>query len=84
MLVDLARCMTASHLERVVRTYRQANCCCLCRVHHRLLHEGGFTVVARASGRFEFYRSDGTRLPHIIDILLDTDGLLRDHQPSSN
>jgi hypothetical protein len=35
-----------------------ANIACLCRVHHRLIHEGGYTM-ATIDGRFEFRRPDG-------------------------
>jgi hypothetical protein len=33
----------------------------LCRHHHRLLHEGGYTVT-KAGGSFVFRRPDGRRL----------------------
>ena len=35
----------------------------LCRHHHRLLHEGGFSVARRAGGSLAFCRPDGTRVP---------------------
>jgi hypothetical protein len=35
----------------------------LCRRHHRLLHEGGFTLECRADGRLRFRRPDGKPLP---------------------
>lgn len=35
----------------------------LCRHHHRLLHEGGFSVDARGAGNFVFRRKDGSLLP---------------------
>jgi hypothetical protein len=31
----------------------------LCRTHHRLVHEGGITVAARAGGGWRFTRPDG-------------------------
>ncbi len=34
----------------------------LCRRHHRLLHEEGFTVERSARGRFRFLRPDGTEV----------------------
>jgi 5-methylcytosine-specific restriction endonuclease McrA len=40
-----------------------ANLATLCRAHHRLIHEGGFTVTATAPGRFVFRRPDGTEVP---------------------
>lgn len=36
-----------------------SNLVLLCRHHHRLLHEGGYAVRARAGGRLEFTRPDG-------------------------
>lgn len=101
------------------------NCAVLCRVHHRMVHEGGYAMATSAPGRFEFYRPDGTLIghetltvapgdrglrelnaergvhptedspvpdwdgtrpdyPHIIDILLDAEGHLRDRRSSDN
>jgi hypothetical protein len=34
----------------------------LCRRHHRMVHEGGFRVAARAGGRFEFSDQSGKLL----------------------
>jgi hypothetical protein len=39
-----------------------ANLVELCRVHHRLVHEGGYRLEAPTPGRFVFYRPDGTPL----------------------
>lgn len=38
------------------------NCAALCRHHHRLIHEGGYTMVNRTGGGHQFYRPDGTPL----------------------
>jgi hypothetical protein len=35
----------------------------LCRRHHRLLHEGGFTIEARSAERFVLRRPDGRVIP---------------------
>ncbi len=35
----------------------------LCRHHHRLVHEGGFRLEARADGEFVFRRRNGSALP---------------------
>ncbi|MFA5787234.1 MAG: DUF222 domain-containing protein [Actinomycetota bacterium] len=35
----------------------------LCRHHHRLVHEGGFSVRAEAAGGFSFSRPDGRAVP---------------------
>jgi hypothetical protein len=40
----------------------RVNLACLCRVHHRMVHEGGFTMTATAPGEFLFHRPDGTAL----------------------
>ena len=34
----------------------------LCGHHHRLLHEGGYTLAAAAGGRLTFRRPDGRRI----------------------
>ena len=41
---------------------RLDNLLSLCRHHHRLLHEGGFGVLAKAGGTIVFRRPDGRRL----------------------
>jgi Domain of unknown function (DUF222)/HNH endonuclease len=35
----------------------------LCRHHHRLVHEGGFSVVAHPGGKLRFHRPDGRAIP---------------------
>jgi hypothetical protein len=40
-----------------------ANLVRLCRRHHTLLHEGGFTIEARSAERFLFRRPDGRLIP---------------------
>lgn len=35
----------------------------LCRHHHRLLHEGGYSVGRRTASELEFRRPDGRRIP---------------------
>jgi uncharacterized protein DUF222 len=42
---------------------RLGNLVQLCRHHHRLLHEGGYTVEGRPDGELTFRRPDGRRLP---------------------
>lgn len=37
-----------------------ANLATLCRAHHRLIHEGGFSITATVPGHFVFSRPDGT------------------------
>jgi hypothetical protein len=39
------------------------NLALLCRTHHTLVHEGGFTMQRLASGGLEFRRPNGTLLP---------------------
>ncbi|HSS09721.1 MAG TPA: DUF222 domain-containing protein, partial [Acidimicrobiales bacterium] len=39
------------------------NCWGLCRFHHHLVHEGGFTMTRRDDGNLEFRRPDGTLIP---------------------
>ena len=40
----------------------------LCRRHHRLLHEGGFTVERKPEGELLFRRPDGEELPAVPDL----------------
>ena len=42
-----------------------SNLLLLCRVHHRLLHEGGFTVELGADGRAVFRDPRGQPVPHL-------------------
>jgi hypothetical protein len=39
------------------------NCWCLCKFHHHLVHEGGFTVTLLDDGSLEFRRPDGALIP---------------------
>jgi len=38
------------------------NLACLCRAHHKMVHEGGYAITIPAAAMFEFFRPDGT--PH--------------------
>jgi hypothetical protein len=40
-----------------------ANLVQLCRHHHRLLHEGGYTLTRTRGGELTFHRPDGRRIP---------------------
>jgi hypothetical protein len=40
------------------------NLACLCRFHHHLAHEGGWTVRGHPDGHLEWRRPDGTPLDH--------------------
>ncbi|TVS18854.1 MAG: HNH endonuclease, partial [Gammaproteobacteria bacterium] len=55
---------------------RLDNLVSVCRHHHRLVHEGGYTVVKRDAD-FLFFRADGVQVPEINDQLqpgmLDTE-----------
>jgi hypothetical protein len=44
---------------------RLANLVLLCRHHHRLLHEGGYTVNGRPEGELIFRRPDGRPVPAV-------------------
>ncbi len=41
------------------------NLCGLCRFHHHLLHEGGYSVESAADGKLSFRRPDGRPLPAV-------------------
>jgi len=41
---------------------RLGNLTLLCRVHHRLVHEGGFRLELRDDGKLLFFRPDGRRI----------------------
>ncbi len=40
----------------------------LCRHHHRMVHEGGFSVVRASSGELVFHRPDGRRVPEAPEL----------------
>jgi hypothetical protein len=44
---------------------RLDNLLLLCRHHHRLVHERGFTVEGRPDGQIRFRRSDGRAIEHV-------------------
>jgi hypothetical protein len=62
------RYLDAHHVEHWVDggETKLKNLVHLCRTHHRLVHEGGITVTARAGGGWRFARPDGREfdLPH--------------------
>ena len=39
------------------------NCCLLCSRHHKLVHEGGYSVIRSCSGDLNFQRPDGRLIP---------------------
>ncbi|MCU1387977.1 MAG: hypothetical protein JWL72_1315, partial [Ilumatobacteraceae bacterium] len=41
----------------------ESNLICLCRTHHRLMHEGGWTITGDPRGDLWFHRPDGTIQP---------------------
>ena len=55
------RYLDAHHIEHWVDggETKLKNLVHLCRTHHRLVHEGGITVAARAGGGWRFARPDG-------------------------
>jgi hypothetical protein len=61
------RFVDAHHIHHWARGGRTdlGNLVLLCRHHHRLLHEGGFSVEARPRGRLVFRRPDGHALPAV-------------------
>jgi hypothetical protein len=61
---------------------RLDNLALLCRFHHRLVHEGGFTVTRRGD-ELVFRRSDGRELPQVPRPVVSADGaeaIPRKHQ----
>ena len=46
---------------------RLDNLTLVCRLHHRALHEGGWTVRLDSEGRAVFHQPDGRRLPTVPD-----------------
>jgi hypothetical protein len=39
----------------------------LCRHHHRLVHEGGYTLERRDDGRLLFFTPTGVLIPYVPD-----------------
>ncbi len=59
-----------------------ANLLSLCRFHHKLVHEGGYTISRSSNGELRFYNSQGRQL-HNGSALTANDGadaLRRQHQ----
>ncbi len=58
------RFVDAHHIEHWADGGRTKldNLVLLCRHHHRLLHEGGYTLAAAPDGRLTFRRPDGRRI----------------------
>jgi Domain of unknown function (DUF222)/HNH endonuclease len=58
------RFVDAHHIEHWARggSTELANLVQLCRHHHQLLHEGGYSVVRHADGALTFRRADGKRI----------------------
>jgi hypothetical protein len=46
----------------------------LCTKHHRLLHEGGYTIEKDHKGRFYFRRSQGKVMPDVHWTYASRDG----------
>ncbi len=69
-----SRYCDAHHVQHWVNggPTRLDNLVLLCRRHHRLVHEGGFTVSWDAQGTVAFQRADGTVLP-LVPPPLDPD-----------
>jgi hypothetical protein len=61
------RFVDAHHIHHWARGGRTCvdNLVLLCRHHHRLVHEGGFTLSRRPDGRLTFRRPDGRRLKDV-------------------
>jgi hypothetical protein len=56
------------HIDHWTRDHGETNVdrmALLCWIHHRLMHEGGFTMDRKEDGRFVFYRPDGTEVPEV-------------------
>jgi hypothetical protein len=59
------RYLDAHHLEHWVDGGETTlgNMKLLCRYHHRMLHEGGFSAVSEADGSWRFVTADGRTIP---------------------
>jgi HNH endonuclease len=62
-----ARFLHAHHIEHWAHggPTELANLIQLCRHHHRLLHEGGYTLEHTTSGTLRFKRPDGRAIPPV-------------------
>jgi hypothetical protein len=59
------RLVDAHHIEHWARGGHTAlgNLVLLCRHHHRLVHEGGFSIESKSGGRLVFRRPNGQAVP---------------------
>jgi hypothetical protein len=58
----------------------------LCTYHHRLLHEGGFSIVKEADGTLRFVTADGRTIPRAgyrLDDFVDDDVGAQDENTSA-
>jgi hypothetical protein len=78
---DHRRFLHAHHIEHWARGGRTdlGNLVQLCSHHHRLVHEGGFTVQHGAKGLLVFRRPDGRSIPGSTRLRADGPGLRRQH-----
>ncbi|MCU1397895.1 MAG: hypothetical protein JWN62_1004 [Acidimicrobiales bacterium] len=60
----------------------QSNLICLCRMHHRLMHEGGWSITGDPRGDLWFLRPDGSMQPAEPIRVDDVDGDLPDAVPT--
>jgi len=70
----------AHHLEHWAHggETEPGNLILLCSYHHRLLHEGGFSVFRRHDGELQFLRADGRAIPrsgYSPDDMIDDPGV---------
>jgi 5-methylcytosine-specific restriction endonuclease McrA len=56
---------------------RLANLICLCKAHHRMVHDHGYRIVTGFAGTFTFCRPDGTPIP-VSPALPETAGRIED------
>ncbi len=66
---DRTRCTEGHHVKHWADggETKLSNLVTLCRFHHRLLHEGGFSLRVLKDGGFEFRRPDGRRVDEPSD-----------------
>lgn len=63
---------------------KPSNLVTICRFHHRLVHEGGYRLESKPSGRIRVWKPDGTEIPVVPPCIRASGaGLAEQHRQAS-